>query len=226
MWEPPAKSWGALDIWVGHSPVEGLLNLINGIASLNLELLGWTFGSLVPIWIVFIWHKRLTGFDRAMLVIFVALVGVLFFYWFTGTFYLGPRYWHTALLPVLVLSAGWDRGGQRPAAGTVSWSPALYRPAALRSLGRQFHLMAWGFEIRWIRWFYRRHQASGAKPQNWAMLWSLSRQMPISGLRFISTTRSCPRANRFSCVIWALSRMQPSSQPSPGREVVYLGDSE
>lgn len=102
---PPAKSWGALDIWVGHSPAEGLLNLINGIASLNLELLGWTFGSLIPIWIVFIWRKRLTGFDRAMLVIFLALVGVLFFYWFTGTFYLGPRYWHTALLPFLVLSA-------------------------------------------------------------------------------------------------------------------------
>ncbi len=102
---PPAQSWGALDIWVGHSPAEAVLNLINAIASLNLELLGWTFGSLVPIWVVFIWRKKLTGFDRAMLVIFVALVGVLFFYWFTGTFYLGPRYWHTALLPILVLSA-------------------------------------------------------------------------------------------------------------------------
>ncbi|WP_050605789.1 glycosyltransferase family 39 protein [Ruegeria sp. 6PALISEP08] len=102
---PPAQSWGALDIWVGHSPAEAVLNLINAIASLNLELLGWTFGSLVPIWIGFIWGKKLTGFDRAMLVIFAVLVAVLFFYWFTGTFYLGPRYWHTALLPALVLSA-------------------------------------------------------------------------------------------------------------------------
>ncbi|WP_171230514.1 glycosyltransferase family 39 protein [Ruegeria sp. HKCCA4008] len=102
---PPVQSWGALDIWVGHSPAEAVLNLINAIASLNLELLGWTFGSLVPIWIVFVWGKKLTGFDRAMLVVFAALVAVLFFYWFTGTFYLGPRYWHTALLPALVLSA-------------------------------------------------------------------------------------------------------------------------
>ncbi|NOE35856.1 glycosyltransferase family 39 protein [Ruegeria sp. HKCCD7318] len=102
---PPAQSWGALDIWVGHSLSEAVLNLINAIASLNLELLGWAFGSLVPIWIVVIWRKKLTGFDRAMLVIFAALAGVLFFYWFTGTFYLGPRYWHTALLPILVLSA-------------------------------------------------------------------------------------------------------------------------
>ena len=102
---PPAQSWGALDIWIGHSPAEAVLNLINAISSLNLELLGWTFGSLVPFWIVFIWRKKLTGFDRAMLVIFAALVAVLFFYWFTGTFYLGPRYWHTALLPILVLSA-------------------------------------------------------------------------------------------------------------------------
>ncbi|WP_298854367.1 hypothetical protein [uncultured Ruegeria sp.] len=102
---PPAESWGALDIWVGHSPAEGLLNLINGFTALNYELLGWTFGSLVPVWIVFIWGKKLTGFDRAMLVVFAILVGALFFYWFTGTFYLGPRYWHTALLPALALAA-------------------------------------------------------------------------------------------------------------------------
>ena len=102
---PPAESWGALDIWVGHSPAEGLLNLINGFAALNYELLGWTFGSLVPVWIVFIWGRKLTGFDRAMLVVFAILVGALFFYWFTGTFYLGPRYWHTALLPALALAA-------------------------------------------------------------------------------------------------------------------------
>lgn len=102
---PPAQSWGALDIWIGHSPAEAVLNLINAIASLNFELLGWTFGSLVPIWVLLIWGKRLSGFDRAMFVVLVALVGVLFFYWFTGTFYLGPRYWHTALLPILVLSA-------------------------------------------------------------------------------------------------------------------------
>ncbi len=102
---PPAESWGALDIWIGHSPAEGLLNLINGVTALNYELLGWTFGSLVPVWIVFIWGKKLTGFDRAMLVVFAILVGALFFYWFTGTFYLGPRYWHTALLPALALAA-------------------------------------------------------------------------------------------------------------------------
>jgi hypothetical protein len=102
---PPAESWGALDIWVGHSPAEGLLNLINGFAALNYELLGWTFGSLVPVWIAFIWGRKLTGFDRAMLVVFAILVGALFFYWFTGTFYLGPRYWHTALLPALALAA-------------------------------------------------------------------------------------------------------------------------
>ncbi|TMV07036.1 hypothetical protein FGK63_13060 [Ruegeria sediminis] len=102
---PPAKMWGALDIWIGHSPAEGLLNLFNGFASLNLELLGWTFGSLVPVWIAFIWRKRLTGFDWAMLAVFSALVGALFFYWFTGTFYVGPRYWHTALLPAFVLAA-------------------------------------------------------------------------------------------------------------------------
>ncbi|MGJ5620576.1 hypothetical protein [Sulfitobacter sp. MF3-043] len=102
---PPDKSWGALDIWVGHSPAEATLSLLNGFVALNTELLGWTFGSLVPIWALLLWHRRLTGFDRAMLVVFLVIVATLFFYWFTGTFYIGPRYWHVALLPALVLSA-------------------------------------------------------------------------------------------------------------------------
>ncbi len=103
---PPDKSWGALDIWIGHSPAEATLNLLNGLVALNIELLGWTFGSLVPIWALLLWRRGgLTGFDRAMLVVFLAIVAALFFYWFTGTFYIGPRYWHVAVLPVLVLSA-------------------------------------------------------------------------------------------------------------------------
>ncbi len=102
---PPEKSWGALDIWTGHSPAEAVLNVLNGFAALNLELLGWTFGSLVPIWVLLLWRHRLCGLDRAMLVVLLAIVGALFFYWFTGTFYIGPRYWHVTLLPFLVLSA-------------------------------------------------------------------------------------------------------------------------
>ncbi|WP_171238985.1 hypothetical protein [Ruegeria sp. HKCCA5763] len=102
---PPEKSWGALDIWTGHSPAEAVLNALNGLAALNLELLGWTFGSLIPIWALLLWRRRLDGLDRAMLVVLLAIVGALFFYWFTGTFYIGPRYWHVTLFSFLVLAA-------------------------------------------------------------------------------------------------------------------------
>ncbi|WP_377194673.1 hypothetical protein [Ruegeria meonggei] len=102
---PPAKDFGALDMWPGHSPLEGLVNMLHGFASLNLELLGWVFGSLIPIWVALLWRNSLTKFDWVMLLVFVIIIGALFFYWFIGGFYIGPRYWYTAALPALVLAA-------------------------------------------------------------------------------------------------------------------------
>ncbi|WP_420587379.1 hypothetical protein [Ruegeria sp.] len=102
---PPAGDWLALDIWPGHSPAEGLLNTLNGFAFMNFEFLGWTFGSLTALWAAVLWFRHPTGFDKAMLALLVVVIGVMFFYWYTGTFFIGPRYWYVALLPFLTLSA-------------------------------------------------------------------------------------------------------------------------
>ncbi|MEW2915907.1 hypothetical protein AB1A64_02445 [Ruegeria sp. ANG10] len=102
---PPEKNFGALDMWPGHSPLEGLVNMLHGFAALNMELLGWVFGSLIPVWVALLWRNSLTKFDWAMLLAFLTIIGALFFYWFIGGFYIGPRYWYTAALPALVLAA-------------------------------------------------------------------------------------------------------------------------
>ena len=45
------------------------------------------------------------AFDRAMWAVTAATVSVPLFYWFAGSFYIGPRYWFIAALPVVWLSA-------------------------------------------------------------------------------------------------------------------------
>lgn len=101
----PPGGWGLLDIWPGHSWPEALINLNNSMSALNTELYGWTMGSLSLALIYLIW-RRPTGANLAMLVLAGAVILVHVFYWFTGTFYIGPRYWFGAFFAFIALSAG------------------------------------------------------------------------------------------------------------------------
>lgn len=101
---PPGK-WGALDLWHGHGPVEAALNTLNLIFSLQFELFGWPIGSLLPLLGFLLWTRRRNDLDRAMVVLLVTVVGVMALYWFAESYYVGPRYWFPAALPILYLSA-------------------------------------------------------------------------------------------------------------------------
>ncbi len=98
----PAGGWGALDLAPGHSPLEGLINTANNLAALQLEASGWAIGSLGLALACLFW-QRLQRFDIAMLVVLLATIAALFFYWFAGSFYIGPRYWFIAAFPLAVL---------------------------------------------------------------------------------------------------------------------------
>lgn len=98
------EDWGLLDVWPGHSPLEGLINLDNGLHAVNTELHGWTIGSLALMLIYLIW-RRPSGVKLAMLILAIAVIGMHFFYWFTGTFYIGARYWLGAFFAFVALSA-------------------------------------------------------------------------------------------------------------------------
>lgn len=100
----PTGGWGAIDLWVGHSPLEAVLNVLNSIVSLQLDMLGWPIGSLALILAWAIWRRK-AGFDLAMALVAGVVIVVMALYWFADTYYMGPRYWFVAAFPFLYLSA-------------------------------------------------------------------------------------------------------------------------
>ncbi|WP_347313532.1 glycosyltransferase family 39 protein [Defluviimonas sp. SAOS-178_SWC] len=105
----PPGGWRMLDLWVGHGPVEAVLNTINLIASLQFDLLGWSVGSLALVFAFFLWQGRKLAFDWVMVLVIGAVVVTMAFYWFADSYYFGPRYWFLASFPLLYLSArGYD----------------------------------------------------------------------------------------------------------------------
>lgn len=97
------SGWGALDLWPGHSALEGAINLNNSANSLNNELFGWSIGSL-GLGLIYLAWCRPQGGNLLMLIVALVVIVVHFFYWFTGTFYVGPRYWFGAFFAFIVLS--------------------------------------------------------------------------------------------------------------------------
>ncbi|MGB0660313.1 MAG: hypothetical protein ACPGNV_09045 [Mangrovicoccus sp.] len=103
----PAGSWGALDFQAGHSLFEGLVNTVNGFAALNIEASGWATGSLLGLGLfaVHLRNWRMTRAGWFLLLITLCTIGAMVFYWFAGTFYVGPRYWFILALPLFLASA-------------------------------------------------------------------------------------------------------------------------
>lgn len=110
-------TWGGVDIWPGHGPLEALVQAQFNLRSLNIELLGWAVGSLAFVFVHLIWG-RLSRADWCMVAVIAVTVCAYALYWFNGGFYIGPRYWFMALWPSLFLTA---RGFQT-AAGIVRGS--------------------------------------------------------------------------------------------------------
>jgi 4-amino-4-deoxy-L-arabinose transferase-like glycosyltransferase len=95
----------AIDPNPGHSPFDALVNANLNTFSINIELLGWSTGSL---WLValYLLKGRLRRPDWLMLVLCLAIFGVHFFYYFSGGPDFGARYWYLMLVPLVVFTAG------------------------------------------------------------------------------------------------------------------------
>lgn len=105
-------SWGGVDIWRGHRPLEALIEGQFNLKSMNVELLGWAIGSLALLYVHLLWGRKNRA-DWAMFALISLTIGTYALYWFNGGFYIGPRYWFMTLWPALFLSA---RGLQTAAA--------------------------------------------------------------------------------------------------------------
>jgi hypothetical protein len=134
----PPTGWGEMDLWPGHSPLEGLINTQIGLRTVNAELFGWPVGSLLLLLAWLLWD-RARSLPRMMAALAGIVVFVHFFYWFTGVFYVGPRYWYAAFLPLVIVStfgvrsliAGMERAGVSDAAPRVYASVLVLAAFAL-----------------------------------------------------------------------------------------------
>ena len=114
----------ALDPYPGHSFGESLINDNLNLFSVNIELLGWSTGSLI-LMASLVFGGGVRRLDWAMLAVIFAVLAAYTPYWFSGGPDLGARYWYLILMPSIVLSI---RGMQflqaRLASGTVRIDPA------------------------------------------------------------------------------------------------------
>jgi hypothetical protein len=101
----PERGLGwALDAFPGHTPLEAVLNALLNIFSVNIELFGWSIGSLLACALI-LGSGRIQKNDYSMVGAIVAVVGFYSFYWFNGGPDFGARYWYLTLLPFLILTA-------------------------------------------------------------------------------------------------------------------------
>jgi hypothetical protein len=95
--------WGT-DAYPGHTPFEALINAeLNG-ASLNVELFGWSTGSLALI-AVLVFSGSMRRPDYLMASVIAAVLLAYAPYWGNGGPDFGARYWYLILLPCVALSA-------------------------------------------------------------------------------------------------------------------------
>ncbi len=87
----------------GHSPIDGLINAELNTFNLNVELFGWSTGSL---WLIaiFLLFSRIQKSDALMIAVITAVFLSFFFYYFSGGPDFGARYWFLMVVPLVVLT--------------------------------------------------------------------------------------------------------------------------
>ena len=115
----PERGMGwAIDPNPGHSPVDGLINANLNIFSLNIELFGWSAGSLLMLGI-FLVSGTMKKADYFMLTLICVVFIAYFFYYFSGGPDFGARYWYLMLIPLIGFTA---RGIKSLDKRVISWN--------------------------------------------------------------------------------------------------------
>ncbi len=101
----PERGLGwALDPFPGHGPLDALVNASLNAFSLNIELLGWSVGSLAFVALLLA-SRRARAREWGMALVIAAVVAAYSLYWYSGGPEFGARYWYLAIVPLLALTA-------------------------------------------------------------------------------------------------------------------------
>jgi hypothetical protein len=92
-----------LDPNPGHDPIDALINANLNTFSINIELFGWSTGSLLLIALL-LFSGMMKKSDYLMIGVFAAVFIAYFFYYFSGGPDFGARYWFLVLVPLLALT--------------------------------------------------------------------------------------------------------------------------
>lgn len=95
--------WTGLDPFPGHGLADVLVNANLNTFAVNVELFGWSAGSLFLI-AVLLFAGRVRKEDGLMLAAIAAVVGIHSFYWFSGGPDFGARYWFLIIVPCAILT--------------------------------------------------------------------------------------------------------------------------
>ncbi len=96
--------WPGLDPFPGHGPADVVINAALNAFQLNIELLGWSVGSLLVIGLL-LFSRRVRREDWWMLAAIAVVAGLHSFYWFSGGPDFGARYWYLIIVPCIALAA-------------------------------------------------------------------------------------------------------------------------
>ena len=95
--------WKGLDPLPGHGIFDVLINANFNIFSINIELFGWSTGSLILV-ALFLISRTMQRSDYLMLAVIATIIGIHSFYWFSGGPDFGARYWYLVIVPCVVLT--------------------------------------------------------------------------------------------------------------------------
>lgn len=100
----PGRGLGwAIDPFPGHGAIDALINTNLNIFSINIELFGWSTGSLFIVALLFFSRSMRRG-DYLIIVMIVIISAIYSLYWFSGGPDFGARYWYLMLIPLLGLT--------------------------------------------------------------------------------------------------------------------------
>ena len=116
--------WSGLDPYPGHGWKDVLVNTNLNVFQVNIELLGWSCGSLIALWLLFS-AGRVQRRESWMLGVVALIVGLHALYWFSGGPDFGARYWYLILVPCLVLAARGIESAEARLRGTLLVAAAL-----------------------------------------------------------------------------------------------------
>lgn len=97
-----------LDPYPRHGLPDVIVNSNLNITSINIELFGWSTGSIIFI-AIFLILRKMRGGDLHFLALWVLVFTAHIFYWFSGGPDFGARYWYLMIGPCVVFTA---RGAQ------------------------------------------------------------------------------------------------------------------